>query len=141
MVITIATVCITDLYDDRSIYLIAGGEHFFFYSLWHTDMSGNKTSPVDISMVEDIEFRFAPFSVIREKNVAVLRKRYTNGDITIIRDGSDGRENQIQVILPGRDTARLAGAFRGQLIITDSSGTPFTQFQNVIVLDQLIQPY
>jgi len=70
-----------------------------------------------------------------------MRKFLTKEDIIIIRNGSDGNSNLVQVTVRGYDTQTLQGAFRHQLIVTDGAGYQFTPFVGVAVLEGLIAPY
>ena len=134
-----ATNQITDLFDCRTLHIIAGSQEFFFLSLYHTNMQGEPQNPIDLSTTNEIEWLFAPFSVLKEKAVAVVRKKWTTGDIVIIRDGSDGRPNLIQVTVKSYDTINLQGAFLHQIVITDGAGTAFVPFEGVININRRIR--
>ena len=122
-----------------SLSIIAGNQEFVFLSLFHIDIRGIPQNPVDLSNIDEIEWRFAPFSVLKEKGVAVLRKKWTAGDIIILEDGSDGSNNLIQITIKSSDTTDLYGNFLHQVIITDNSGTVFVPFEGLINVNRLIQ--
>ena len=134
-----ATRVIHDLFDCRTIHITGGSQEFFFLSLYDVNMNGEPQRPIDLSNINEIEWRFAPFSVLKEKSVALARKKWTAGDIIIMRDGSDGRSNLIQVTVKSYDTANLQGAFLHQILITDGAGTVFVPFEGVININRLIR--
>ena len=134
-----ATRVIHDLYDECTLHITGGSQEFFFLSLFKIDSDGLNRVPLDLSRVEEIEWRLAPFSVIPEKGVAMLRKRMTTDDIIILRDGSDGTPNQIQVTIYGTDTRYLRGAFLHQISIVDGAGVEFVPFEGVLNINRRIQ--
>ena len=136
-----ATVQITDLFDCRTLHFIAGSQEIFFLSLYNTNIHGEPQNPTNLSTVQEIEWLFAPFSVLKEKAIAMVRKKWTSGDIIIMRDGSDGRPNLIQVTVKSYDTANIQGAFLHQIIVTDGAGATFVPFEGVMNINRRIQAY
>ena len=134
-----ATKNITDLFDCRTLHIIAGSQEFFFLSLYGVNMQGEPQNPLDLSTVTEIEWLFAPYSVWKEKSVAMVRKKWSVGDIIIIRDGSDGRSNLIQVTVKSSDTENLQGAFLHQIVVTDGAGTVFVPFEGIININRRIR--
>ena len=134
-----ATRQIEDLFDCRTLHITAGSQEFFRLSLFNIDVYGFDRRPLDISQVQEIEWRLAPFSVIAEKGVAVIRKRLSAKEIFVLRDGKDGNTNLIQINVQGCDTQHLQGAFLHQISIIDGEGNNFVPFEGVININRRIQ--
>jgi len=135
----VATRQITDLFDCRTLHIIGGSKEFFFLSLWHVNIQGVPQNPIDLTRINEIEWLFAPKSVLHEKAWAIVRKKWTRGEIVIIRDGSDGSSNLIQVGISPDDTMYLQGAFLHQIVLTDGAGTQFVPFEGIININRRIR--
>ena len=125
--------------DCEALNIIGGSREFFFLSLYAINADAVPTEPLDLSNVSEMEWLCAPFSVVREKGVAIAHKTLTSGDINIIRDGSDGNPNLIQVIIEPHDTINLHGAFLHQFGITDGAGDHFVPFEGIINVNRRIR--
>ena len=130
---------IKDLFHCKTIHITGGSREFLFLNLNESDTQGVIKVPLDLSDVNEIEWLFAPFSVIREKGVAMLRKTLTDGEIKILEDGSDGEPNLIQVVIESQDTETLQGAFLHQIAITDGAGNTLVPFEGIININRRIQ--
>jgi len=133
-----ATQAVNDLSCD-ALNIIGGSQEFFFLSLYSVNAHGEPVGPLDLSTVTEIEWLFAPFSVIKEKGAAILNKKWTQDDIIVLRDGSDGESNLIQVTINSFDTANLQGAFLHQILVTDGAGAVFVPFEGVININRRIR--
>ncbi len=133
---------IIDLYDCDTIYLIGGSHEYFFFNCYVIDHYGNtieEGQPLDLSSVSEIEWRFAPYSVIREKNVAIASKLLSRGEIVILKDSAGNFTNQIQVEIQPQDFDNLEGAFLHQLILTDGKGKEYVPYEGVVDVGRKIQ--
>ena len=123
----------------RTLNIIGGSREFFFFSLFAVNIDGLPQGPLDLSNASEIEWLFAPFSVIKEKSHAIFHKLLTTDEIRILRDGSDGEPNLIQVIVEPLNTRHLSGAFLHQVSITDGQGYTFIPFEGLININRRIQ--
>jgi len=133
-----ATRQIVDLFDCRTLHIIGGSQEYFFLSLKGIDLHGNFTKHLDLTEVNEIEWLFAPYSVIPEKQHALLRKKMSTGEIVILEDGSDGEPNRIQIVIKGHETNNLQGAFRHQIVVSDGLDE-FVPFEGIININKRIQ--
>jgi hypothetical protein len=88
--------------------------------------------------VLNIEWIFSPYSVIKEKSNALLRKTLASGDIVILTNSDGAFTNRIQVTIKNTDTNLLSGAFLHQIVVTDSAGTVFVPFEGIMVINRKI---
>lgn len=130
---------LSNLHGCETIFMNGGSSEFLFLSLYHTDIDGEPTSPIDLSTINEIEWLLAPRSVIREKSVAKVHAKYTTGEVVIISDGSDGQPNRVQVTIAPYSTQNLVGAFRHQVIVTDGGGAQFVLGMGDIIINRRIQ--
>ena len=126
-------------FDCDALNIIAGSREFVFLSLHAIDRQGMVEGYIDLSTVDEIEWLFAPYSMLKEKSYAIAHKRMSTGAITILEDGGDGGRNRIQVIIEADTTKKLHGAFLHQIIITDRSGGVFVPFEGIININRRIQ--
>jgi hypothetical protein len=126
------------LWDGATNFLIAGSSYFMFMDVFHINMAGITGDPVDLSDCIEINFLVAPYSVLREKNFALIHKTLSSGDI-ILLPNAQGIYNRLQCKLLYSDTLHLNGSFRWQCEIIDGLGEPYTPKQGLLIFDSKIQ--
>jgi hypothetical protein len=138
-VMRVATKRIIDLFDDKTMHIIGGSQQFIFLSLYNSNSQGIAEEPLNISNLNEIQWLLSPYSVLKEKNTALIEKRLTQGHIKIVKDGRDGKPNRIQITLQANDTKNLQGAFLYQIVVTDNVGGVFIPFEGIININKKIQ--
>lgn len=121
---------IHDLYDGKTLYMIAGSTEFLRLALKRATTG----EPVDLREITEIEWMFAPYSVLENK--AVVRKSLSGGGIVLLLDSDGDPTGTIQATIEGKDTQGLQGAFVHQISVTDADGARFTPFEGLIVINR-----
>ena len=125
-----ATRIIHDLYDGKTLYMIAGSTEYFRLKL----LRETTEQPIDLSNITDVEWFFTTYSV--EENKAIIYKSFTGGSIILLQDAMGAYTGTIQITIESDDTKHLQGAFVHQIVLTDGDGKKFTPFQGLIVIDR-----